>query len=142
MPMLRRLLAVAGCIEFGTDGLTVLLLDITEPRDAVARTVAARGYTARVLLDTDGRVTEAYRVQATPTVHLSGLDGMLLGKAIGPRPWVARGATAACARFRRRERPGRPVGELIWARAIGRGMQRDWWFVLGVIGPRSHVWPG
>jgi hypothetical protein len=65
-----------------------LLVDVTEQRDTVARVVTARGYTARVLLDTDGRVTEAYRVQATPTVYLIGRDGMLLGKAVGPRPWT------------------------------------------------------
>ncbi len=74
--------------EFGKDGLTVLLVSVTEPRETVARAVAARGYVARVLLDTDGRVTEAYRVQATPTVYLIGRDGMLLGRAIGPRPWT------------------------------------------------------
>lgn len=70
------------------DGLTVLLVNITEQRDTVARALAARGYTARVLLDTDGRVTEAYRVQATPTVYLIGRAGTLLGKAVGPRPWT------------------------------------------------------
>ncbi len=74
--------------EFGTDGLTVLLVNITEPREAVMRTVAARGYAARVFLDTDGHLTEAYRFQATPTVYLIGRDGMLLGRAIGPRPWA------------------------------------------------------
>lgn len=63
-------------------------MNITEPREAVFRTVATRGYAARVLLDTEGRVTEAYRVQATPTVYLIGREGMLLGKAVGPRPWA------------------------------------------------------
>ena len=66
----------------------VLLVDISEPRDAVARVVAQRGYTARVLLDPDGRAAEAYRVVATPTVCLIGRDGVLLGRAVGPRPWA------------------------------------------------------
>lgn len=74
--------------EFGKDGLTVLLASVAEAREVVARAVAARGYAARVVLDTDGRVTDAYRVQATPTVYLIGRDGMLLGRAIGPRPWT------------------------------------------------------
>ena len=74
--------------EFGKDGLTVLLVDISEPRDTVAQVVAARSYTARVLLDPDGRASEAYRVSGTPTVYLIGRDGMLLGRAIGPRPWT------------------------------------------------------
>jgi hypothetical protein len=74
--------------ESGGDGLVVLLVDISEPRETVARVVATRGYTARVLLDPDGRVSEAYRVQGTPTVYLIGRDGMILGRAIGSRPWA------------------------------------------------------
>ena len=74
--------------EFGKDGLTVLLVDITESRETVAQVVAARGYTARVLLDPDGRASETYRVTGTPTAHLIGRDGVLLGRAIGPRPWT------------------------------------------------------
>ena len=65
-----------------------MLVDITEPRDTVAQVVAARGYTARVLLDSDGRASEAYRVSGTPTVYLIGRDGVLLGTAVGPRPWA------------------------------------------------------
>lgn len=74
--------------ELGKGGLTVLLVSVMEPRETVARAVAARGHSARVLLDTDGRVTEAYRVQPTPTVYLISRDGMLLGRAVGPRPWA------------------------------------------------------
>jgi hypothetical protein len=74
--------------ESGADGLVVLLVDISEPRDTVARVVAQRRYTARVLLDPDGRAADAYRVVATPTVYLIGRDGALLGRAIGPAPWT------------------------------------------------------
>ena len=73
---------------FGRDGLTVLLVNIAEPRETVATVVAARGYTARVLLDPDGRASDAYRLHATPTVYLVGRDGRLLGRALGPRPWT------------------------------------------------------
>ena len=72
----------------GKDGLTVLLVDITEPHDRVPQVVAARGVAARGLLDLDGRAREAYRVSRTPTVYLIGRDGMLLGRAVGPRPWT------------------------------------------------------
>jgi len=74
--------------EFGQDGLTVLLVDVNERRATVARVVAARGDTARVVLDPDGRASEAYRVTGTPTVYLIGRDGTALAKAIGPRPWI------------------------------------------------------
>jgi len=83
--------------EFGKDGLTVLLVDIAEPRETVAQVVAARGYTARVLLDPDGRASETYRVTGTPTAYLIGRDGMLLGRAIGPRPWTQRSGRALLA---------------------------------------------
>ena len=83
--------------EFGKDGLTVLLVAVAEPRETVAQVVTARGYTARVLLDRDGRASDAYRVQATPTVYLIGRDGLLLGRAIGPRPWTQASGRALLA---------------------------------------------
>jgi len=83
--------------EFDKDGLTVLLVNIMEPRETVAQVATARGYTARVLLDPDGRVSDTYRVQATPTVYLIGRDGLLLGRAIGPRPWTQASGRALLA---------------------------------------------
>jgi hypothetical protein len=73
--------------ELSGDGLTVLLVDISEPRDVVAGAVASRGYTARVLLDSTGRTADAYRVTGTPTAYLIGRDGLVLGGAVGPRSW-------------------------------------------------------
>jgi hypothetical protein len=83
--------------EWDKDGLTVLLVDIMEPRETVAQVATTRGYTARVLLDPDGRVSDAYRVQATPTVYLIGRDGLLLGRAVGPRPWTQASGRALLA---------------------------------------------
>jgi hypothetical protein len=74
--------------DLGKDGLTVVLVNVGESRESVVRTVEARGYTDRVLLDIGWRATEAYHVQGTPTVYLVGRDGTLLGRAIGPRPWA------------------------------------------------------
>jgi hypothetical protein len=74
--------------ELGPQGLKVLLVDIAEPRERVARAVASRGYRAQVLLDPDGRTADAYRVRGTPMTYLIGRDGLLLGGAIGPRPWA------------------------------------------------------
>jgi cytochrome c-type biogenesis protein len=74
--------------ELDAEGLSLLLVDIAEDRDVVAQAVSERGYTAPVVLDTDGRVTAAYRVHATPTVFVLDRDGTLLGQAIGPHPWT------------------------------------------------------
>jgi hypothetical protein len=72
-------------------GFTLLLVNLWEKKGRVEDAVKQRGYTARVLLDPDGRVSKAYRVTATPTVFLIGRDGTLLGQAIGPRQWTAPG---------------------------------------------------
>jgi hypothetical protein len=56
--------------ELGAEGLNLLLADIAESRAVVARAVSERRYTAPVVLDTDGRVTRAYGVRATPTVFV------------------------------------------------------------------------
>ena len=68
--------------------MTVLLVDIREDRAKVARAVAERGYVAPVVLDLDGAVSDAYGVNATPTVFLIARDGTIVGRAVGPRPWT------------------------------------------------------
>jgi redoxin len=65
-----------------------LLVDISESRDVVARTVRERGYSAPVVLDAEGEVTGAYGVRATPTTFVIGRDGGIVARAIGPRPWT------------------------------------------------------
>lgn len=73
--------------EFRSQGLTLLLVDMLEDRDLVAKVAKERNYVAPVLIDSDGRVMAAYWVRATPTVVVIGRDGSVLGKAIGRRPW-------------------------------------------------------
>lgn len=75
--------------EFGSRGLSILLINIQGSRDTVARWVKEKGITPRVLLDPDGTVTVAYRVTATPTVVLIGRDGKMVGRAIGIRAWTS-----------------------------------------------------
>lgn len=74
--------------ELAQQGLKILLVDIAEPRELVAEAVASRGYRAQVLLDPSGHVADAYRVRGTPTVYLVSREGLVVGRAIGPRPWA------------------------------------------------------
>jgi redoxin len=74
--------------ELEPEGFTALLIDIGEDASQVARAVKERGYSARVALDRDMRVAEAYRVRATPTVVLVGRDGRVLGTTMGPGRWT------------------------------------------------------
>ncbi len=74
--------------EWETKGVTVLLMNIREERGKVARAVAERGYVARVVLDADGEVSDAYGIRATPTAFVIARDGTIVGRAVGPRPWT------------------------------------------------------
>jgi hypothetical protein len=74
--------------ELSPRGLSLVLVDIGEDRDTVHRAVRTRGYRATVLLDRRGEVSDLYGVNATPTAFVIGRDGLVLGRAIGPRPWI------------------------------------------------------
>lgn len=74
--------------EYRGKGLTVLAIDIQEPREKVEAWVKARTITSTVLLDADGAVSNAYKVRATPTVVLIGKEGKSVALALGNRPWA------------------------------------------------------
>jgi len=80
--------------EWEPKGVTVLLVNIREDRQKVARTISERGYTAPTVLDPSGEVTAAYGVRATPTAFLIAPDGTIAGRAIGPRAWTGPDARA------------------------------------------------
>ena len=65
----------------------VLAINIQESAPRVREWVTARGLTMPVLLDSDGAVTGAYRVTATPTVVLIGRNGKMVARASGTRQW-------------------------------------------------------
>ena len=69
-------------------GLTVLAIDMKEPKATVAAWVRKSGVTFDVLLDPADRAARAYRVTVTPTVFLISRDGTLLAKAIGTKRWM------------------------------------------------------
>jgi hypothetical protein len=74
--------------ELSPRGLSLVLVDLGEDRETVREAVRTRGYRAPVLLDRGGDVAALYGVNATPTTFVIGRDGRVLGRAIGPRPWI------------------------------------------------------
>ena len=69
-------------------GLEIVLVSFREDAALVRRTVAERGYKARVLLDQTGDVTgRLYGVFGPPTMYLIDRDGRLLARGVGPRDW-------------------------------------------------------
>lgn len=73
--------------EFKGRGFTLLLVNMGEDPELVRRTVKTRGYTAPVLLDPGRKVTDAYRVIATPTVYLLDRRSYIIARAVGRRDW-------------------------------------------------------
>jgi peroxiredoxin len=77
--------------EFRDRGLTILAINLAEPRAQVAAWVRERGLTFPVLLDESGAVSRAYRVRATPTVVLVDRRGQLVARTVGDRDWDTEG---------------------------------------------------
>jgi thiol-disulfide isomerase/thioredoxin len=73
-----------------------LLVTITADRDrqGIQQFLAQLGITLPVLFDDDQEVSRAFMVRGLPTTVLIGQDGMLLGRAVGPRAWDSPEAVA------------------------------------------------
>ena len=68
--------------------LTVLAVTRKETPEVVASWVKSRELSAVFLLDSDGGVTEIYKVKAVPTLYLIGRDHKLVGRVTGTRSWT------------------------------------------------------
>jgi len=74
--------------EYKDRGLTVLAIDMKEPKETVATWVRKSAVTFDVLLDPLDSTARAYGVTVTPTVFLIGRDGKLVAKSIGTKRWT------------------------------------------------------
>ena len=68
--------------------LAVLAVTRKETPEVVASWVKGRGLSAVFLLDTDGGVTDLYKIRAVPTLYLIGRDHKLVGRVTGTRSWT------------------------------------------------------
>lgn len=66
---------------------TVLAVNVKEKKEEVAPWVRKRLLSPVVLLDSDGGVSQDYRVRAIPTVYVIGRDLRLVGRVSGTRAW-------------------------------------------------------
>lgn len=69
--------------------MTILAVNLSEPRATVEAWVTQKAVSFPVLLDPDATVSKAYRISSTPTVYLLDRSGKLVAKAVGTRPWTA-----------------------------------------------------
>lgn len=70
--------------RFSERGLVVLAIS-DEPADTVKPFIAKQGYTFPVLLDPDGKVKSAFKVEGIPKTFVFGRDGKLAAQAIDMR---------------------------------------------------------
>ena len=61
--------------QYADQDVVVLAINVEEDRDEVAEFMADHGYTLTVLLDADGRVTDAYGVQGIPHTVIVDREG-------------------------------------------------------------------
>ncbi|OUM98997.1 MAG: hypothetical protein BAA04_10470 [Firmicutes bacterium ZCTH02-B6] len=66
-----------------THGLALLAVNIMETRATVETLARQRGWTFPVLLDTDGTVSEAYRIRIAPTVMFIDARGIVRDRLQG-----------------------------------------------------------
>lgn len=74
--------------EFKGKGLVVLAVSIRESPETVEAWVNKVALPFPVVLDESGLMQRTWRVTSTPTVFLVDRRGMVVGKAIGTKPWA------------------------------------------------------
>lgn len=74
--------------KFKDQDFVMLAVDLKENKETVEKFMTANKLTFPVLLDTKGRVGNAYVVIKIPTTYLIGRKGEVLGKIEGGRDWA------------------------------------------------------
>jgi len=69
------------------EDFTVMAVDIRENRKKVRKFMKRYKIDFPVYLDEDGSIAGQYAVKGIPTTYIIDPDGMVVGYAVGPRPW-------------------------------------------------------
>jgi len=82
MPSLARLQKQLDPVQFA---LLTVTTDLQ--RQGIAHFLAQLGISLPVLIDEDQEVSQSFMVRGLPTTVVIARDGMLVGRAVGPRAW-------------------------------------------------------
>jgi hypothetical protein len=74
--------------NFGGQGFTILAVNQKESAAQVASYMRKNGLNLPTPLDSDGRVSAAYRVYGIPVSYLIDADGNVIGRQSGARDWA------------------------------------------------------
>jgi peroxiredoxin len=72
-----------------SEDFKIMALSIQEDRKRVEKFMNSQDIDFPVYLDSDGSVASRYGVTGIPTTYIIGPDGMIVGRAIGPRDWAS-----------------------------------------------------
>jgi thiol-disulfide isomerase/thioredoxin len=76
------------------EDFAVMAIDIQEKEKRVRSYMEGEGIDFPVYLDRDGRVAVEYAVSGIPTTYIIDPDGIIVGRAIGPREWASKDSIA------------------------------------------------
>jgi len=80
--------------EFKSQGLEIVAVNFREDKQTVKKFVAELGLTFRILLDSDGSVSNEYGAWSLPLSYFVDRKGIFIGKVNGDRPWDGKEARA------------------------------------------------
>jgi len=73
--------------KFNARGLEILAVNCGEDQATVRSFIKKDGFSFPTLLDSDGKVSASYGIQAIPTTYLIDRDGMIILRLVGSIDW-------------------------------------------------------
>jgi thiol-disulfide isomerase/thioredoxin len=73
--------------KFKNNDFAMVTINLQEPVSQVKQFFKDYGLTFSALLDSDGEVGAHFRITAIPTTFILNKQGIIIGKAFGPRKW-------------------------------------------------------
>ena len=98
--------------HFGGQGLTLLAINQRESPAQVAGFMRTHGLNFPTPLDSDGRVSAAYRVYGIPVTYVIDGSGSAIGMTSGARDWAAQDVVHAFRKLIGENGRGRPFGTM------------------------------
>jgi peroxiredoxin len=76
------------------EDFAVMAINIQEKEKTIEKYMKSADIDFPVYLDRDGRIASTYAVTGIPTTYIIDPDGVVIGKALGPREWASRDSVA------------------------------------------------
>jgi thiol-disulfide isomerase/thioredoxin len=73
--------------KFKNNDFAMVTINLQEPVSQIKQFFKDYGLTFSALLDSDGEVGAHFRITAIPTTFILNKQGIIIGKAFGPRKW-------------------------------------------------------